>query len=66
MKIFTKRFFQLSRSDQRAIVDSVIHDLELAHFADRKGQRKAAEMVERITTRAIKHGVYAAENEGKE
>jgi hypothetical protein len=62
MKIFTKWFFELSRSDQAAIVDSVIHDLETARFLDREGERKAAQMVKRITKKAIKHGVYAAES----
>jgi hypothetical protein len=64
MKIFTKRFFTLSRHDQAAIVDSVIRDLESARFLDADGERRAAQMVKRITKKAIKHGVYAGQEEG--
>ncbi len=65
MKIFTKRFFTLTRHDQAAIVDSVIHNLESAHFLDADGERKASQMVKRITKKAIKYGIYAAESEGE-
>jgi hypothetical protein len=59
MKIFTKTFFELSPYDQAAIVDSVIHDLESAHFVDKEGRRKAARMIRRITKKAIEFGIYA-------
>jgi hypothetical protein len=65
MKIFTKRFFMLTHHDQVAIVDSIIHDLESARFLDADGERRAAQMVRRITNKAIKYGIYAAESEGE-
>lgn len=66
MKIFTRAFFRLSPWDQAAIVDSVNHDLESAHFVDRQGRQKAARKVRRITKKAIEYGVYAAEEEGEQ
>ncbi len=66
MKIFTKRFFMLTHHDRVAIVDSIIHDLESARFLDADGERRAAQMVRRITKKAIEYGVYAGEREGEE
>ena len=47
-------------------MDSVIHDLESAHFLDADGERRAARMVRPITKKAIDYAIYAGESEGEE
>lgn len=60
-QIFTKTFFQLSGADQAAVVDSEIHNLELAaglHAADRARIRRA---IRRVKNKADMYGIYGAE-----
>jgi hypothetical protein len=59
-KIFTKRFFELSDSDQAAVVRSIIRDLEHCvgrHIAP-AGDKRTDERINRIRARAVQHGVF--------
>lgn len=56
--VFTKRFFNLSPSDQVAVVDAALHDLASAvgvSVADRRAIRRT---INRIERKAIEYGVY--------
>ena len=58
-KIFTKRFFQLSESNQAAVVSSIIGDIEdaIGRHLEPIHDRQAEQRVKRIQARAAKHGI---------
>lgn len=60
MRIFTKTFCRLSQSDQSAIVDAVIRDIEgcIGRHMNPEDDRKAEKQIERIRRRAVEHGVW--------
>ena len=62
-KVFTKTFFELSDSDQAAVVRSIIHDLEscVGRHIDLEGDKKAEQRIKRIRARAVQHGVFQDE-----
>jgi hypothetical protein len=58
--IFTKRFFELSDSDQAAVVRSIIRDLESCvgwHIVP-AGDKRTEERINRIRARAVQHGAF--------
>ena len=59
MRIFTKRFFRLNESDQVAVVESVIDDMEscIGRHRDSKDDRKAEKKIALIQRRAKDYGV---------
>lgn len=59
--IFTRRFFNLSPSDQAAVVDAAIHDLELAIGVHPTDRRSILRAIRRIERKAIGCGVYGEE-----
>jgi len=59
--IFTKRFFNLSPSDQAAVVDAAIHDLETAIGVRPVDRRAIRQAIRRIERKAIEYGVYGEE-----
>lgn len=61
--IFTKRFFSLSPSDQTAVVDAAIRDLEtaLVQLIDPMDGPAIRRAIRRIERKAIEYGVYEEE-----
>lgn len=59
-RIFTKNFFRLSHSDQAAVVDSVIRELQgcIGRHLNPADDRRAKERIKRIEKRAVEYGVY--------
>ena len=55
-KLFTKRFFRKSLSDQRQIVDSRLRDLKQALPYNDTNRVKA--MIRHIERKAVEHGIY--------
>ncbi len=62
MRIFTKRFFQLNNSDQAAVVDAAIRDVEnsIGLLVNPDDEPQVRRRIDRIRQRAIEHGVFAA------
>jgi hypothetical protein len=58
--IFTKRFFDLSDSDQAAVVSSIIHDLKscIGRHVKLEDDEKTEQRIKRIWTKAVQHGVF--------
>jgi len=62
MRLFTKKFFRLCKSDQQAIVSSIMYDLEKTIWdLDDEEIDKVEQQIRRIRHRAIKHGVWSDE-----
>ena len=61
MKIFTKRFFRLTSTDQAAVVHAVLHDLEncIGQLPDSQDKRKVRTRIKRIRRRANTHRVFS-------
>ena len=57
MRIFTKKFFRLSRLDQTAVVNAAIRDLTDQHYVNAEDERKAREEVQRIAKKAHHLGI---------
>ena len=62
MRIFTKSFLQLSSSDQAAVVDAVIDDLEnsIVLLVNPDDEPTVRRPINRIRQRAIEHRVFSA------
>jgi hypothetical protein len=58
-KIFTKTFFELTDSDQAAVVQSIIHDLKscIELHVNPEDDTKVEKRIRRIWARAVRHGV---------
>ena len=58
-KIFTKRFFKLSDSDQAVVVSSIIRGIEdtVGRHLNPIHDRQAEQRVRRIRARATRHGI---------
>ena len=61
--IFTKQFFNLPPTDQAAVVDAAIHDLELAIGVYPADRRSILRTIRRIEHRAVQVGVYHSPEE---
>ena len=59
IRIFTKRFLELSSPDQRAVIASVMSDLEscIRRHRDPADNRKVEQQIKRIQKRAHQHGI---------
>jgi hypothetical protein len=62
-KIFTKRFFELSESDQAAVVRSIMQELEdcVGRHIDPADDKKAEQRIKRVRARAAQYGVLQDE-----
>lgn len=62
MRIFTTGFFQLNSSDQAAVVNAVIRDLEnsIGFLLNPKDEPRVTRRISRIRQRASEHGVFSA------
>ena len=58
-RIFVESFFQLSDSDQAAVVSLIIHDLKscIGRHVNPEDDEKAEQRIKRIWARAVQHGV---------
>ena len=60
-RLFTKRFFLLSASDQAAIVDAALHDLDDHQcWASQEDRKRAKRIRKRLIDTATKYGIFAA------
>jgi hypothetical protein len=57
-KLFTKNFFRLSESDQAAVVDAVLRDLNQC-WANEQDYKKAERRRKAIIKKAVEYGIYA-------
>lgn len=62
-KIFTKTFFELSDSDQAAVVRSIIHDLKscIGRHVNPEDDKKTEQRIKGILAKADRHGVVQAD-----
>jgi hypothetical protein len=58
-RIFVKSFFDLSGSDQAAVVHSIIDNLKscIGRHVNPEDDKKAEQRIKRILARAVQHGV---------
>jgi len=63
IRIFTQAFFRLPRSDQAAVVDSAIRDLNgaIGRHMDPRDDAITQRTIRRIEKKALEHGVHAEE-----
>ena len=61
IRIFTQAFFRMTRSNQAAVVNSVIRDLisSIGRHCNPSDDAKAERMIRTIEKKAVEHGVYA-------
>jgi hypothetical protein len=60
IRIFTQAFFRLTRSDQAAVVQSVVRDLQnaIGRHLDPRDDAKAERTIRRIEKKALEYGVH--------
>jgi hypothetical protein len=57
-RLFTKRFFDLSASEQAGIVDGTLRDLN-QHWLSEEDRKRAERMRKRIEKKAVEYGIFA-------